>query len=128
MEKINVVLVALNEKFLQQALLSLNTAAVNIAAIVVENDGNRSLEVGAAKVPLKSFSAVPDLANQSEKFIWLVCGCGNETGDLYGAKKFLVSCGVAEDDIVNFEIASCITSKSTARIFLPRATTARAED
>lgn len=102
MERINVVLLALNEKSIQQALFALNPATVNLVAIVTEN-GNRVLKLGATKFPLVPFSAIPAIVNQSKNFVWLICGFVNNASDIYRTKKFLMTCGVPEDNIINFE-------------------------
>ena len=116
MEKLNVVLFALNEKFVQQALTALNPDAVNLVAIVTENGDNRLLDLGAVKVPHVSFATIPALIRQSEDLLWLICGWVNDISDIYRAKKFLMNCGVAEDNIVNFEIASCISGAWLANL------------
>ena len=111
MEKINVVLVALNEKFLKQALLALNRDAVYIVAILTEKSDNGFPEMGDTKFPNGSFATIPALLDQPEDLLWLICGFVDEPNNIYDAKEFLVSCGVPEDKIVNFELFAFLSGK-----------------
>ena len=81
---------------------------IHLVAIVTEN-GNRVLDLGATKLPLVPFSAIPAIVNKSKNFVWLICGWVNYSSDIYRTKKFLISCGVPEYNIVNFEVINYIS-------------------
>ena len=61
MEKINVVLVALNNKNLGQAMRTLNLEKANLVAVVVENINSRFLKINDKKVPIVPFPAIQRL-------------------------------------------------------------------
>ena len=54
------------------------------------------------KIPLISFASIQNLFSQN--FIWLISGTINGVNDVYNIKKFLMDNGVAEDNIVNFNL------------------------
>ena len=109
MEKINVVLVVLNEKFLQRALFSLDIDSVHFVAVLTKKTDKKTLNVGAAEVPILPFAAIPSLAKISGNFVWIICGWVNDPTDTSKAKKILMNCGVPEDNIANFEGTACVS-------------------
>ena len=61
MEKINVVLVVLNNKNLGQAVRTLNLEKAKLVAVVVENIQGKSLKVGDKQIPIVPFPAIQRL-------------------------------------------------------------------
>lgn len=116
MEKINVVLVVLNPNALERALGSLNSANANLIAIVTNNGNGQLLNFKGRKILFAPFSAVQELINAGKNFIWLISGSEGNVGDLWKFKKFLVSCGVPEDKVVNFEILPHISAEWLANL------------
>jgi len=109
-EKINVVLVALNNKKLAQAVRTLNLNKTNLVAVVVENINSRFLIVNEKKVPIVPFPAIQKLLDAGKNFLWLISGFVNNIGDIWTTKKFLMNNGVPENNIINFEILPHISS------------------
>lgn len=110
MEKINVVLVVLNPKVLENTLANLNFDNVNLVAIVIENGNGKFIELGANKVLVISFNAIQMLLAQGENFLWLLSGIVNGVGDTLKMKNFLTDCGVPENNIINFELISHLST------------------
>ena len=109
MEKLSVVLVVLNEKFFERAINSLNFDNINLVSIVIDNGNGKVLNRGEEKIPLVSFSDMQNLLDAGSNFIWLISGYQNSVNDIWKTKKFLMNCGVPEDNIVNFDILSHIS-------------------
>ena len=109
MEKLNVVLVILNDNALSSALSNLNFDNANLVAIVVENGNGQSIQIDDSKIPLISFASMQPLLDSGKNFVWLISGIWNDTADLRKVKKFLTVNGVPEDNIVNFEVSSYIS-------------------
>lgn len=116
LEKINAVLVLLDAKKLNQALSSLNFAAVNLVAIIVEGGNGRFVSVGKSKIPLVPFASIQNGLRLGKNLIWLINGFVNGVGDLWNIKKFLMNCGVAENNIVNFEVFPHISTAWLANL------------
>ena len=104
MAKINVVLVVLNNRYFDRAMGSLNFEVVNLSAIVIEGTNANFLNVEGKQVPIISFAMIRNLAKSERNSVWLISGRINGIGDLYKMKKFLISNGVAEGNIINFEL------------------------
>ncbi|MBQ4403068.1 MAG: CDP-glycerol glycerophosphotransferase family protein [Selenomonadaceae bacterium] len=116
MGKINVVLIVLNEKALEQALQSLNFNRANLCAIVIDNGNGKFLSLGQQRIPLVSFSAIQSLLDRGADFVWLISSCVNGINDIWKTKKFLMNNGVPEDNIVNFEILPHISFEWLANL------------
>ena len=116
MEKINVVLVVLNNKFLEQTIRSLSFYSANLVAIVVENSPKKFLKLGDKEIPLRPFSAVQNLIDADKNFIWLINGYINNVSDIWSTKKFLMDGGIPEENIVNFEILPHISVEWLANL------------
>ena len=101
MEKINAVLVILNENSLVNALNGLNFANVNLIAGVMENGDGKFMHFDDKKIPLISFASIQNLLNADQNFVWLISG----GGDAYNVKNFLMDNGVPEGNIVNFDLS-----------------------
>ena len=104
MAKINVVLVVLNNKCFDRAMSGLNFDIANLAAVVVEGSKADFLNLDGKQVPIIPFAMVQNLANAERNSVWLISGMINGVSDIYKMKKFLISNGVAEGNIVNFEL------------------------
>ncbi|MBR4152856.1 MAG: CDP-glycerol glycerophosphotransferase family protein [Selenomonadaceae bacterium] len=104
MEKLNVVLVALNEKFLNQAISTLNFDRANLITIITEGIPEEFLLMNDEKIPVFPFAAIQEILNEGKDFIWLINGFVNGVSDIWTTKKFLISNGIPEENIVNFEV------------------------
>ena len=111
MQKINVVLVLLNAKEIKTALRTLNFAAANLVAIVVENGDGNFFNIGNKKIPFVSFASMKPLLNRGADFVWLLSGVARSVADFWRIKKFLMASGVPDDNIVNFYVQSHISTE-----------------
>ncbi len=109
MEKKDVVLVVLNEDFLENAIQNLNFDKVNLVMIIKDTADEKVYKVGDIEIPVDLFSRVSGYAKGNNDFIWLLCGCVKGIDDLDAVKNFLMAYGVPEDKIFNFEIDSQIS-------------------
>ncbi|MBR4152853.1 MAG: CDP-glycerol glycerophosphotransferase family protein [Selenomonadaceae bacterium] len=110
MEKTDIILVVLNEEFLESTLKNLNFDNVNIEMILANNEADEKfLLFDDKKIPLNSFSRLEFYIKTYKDFIWLISGYVNGVSDLDKMKKFLMMSGVPEDNIVNFEVTSQIS-------------------
>lgn len=118
MPKIPVILVVLNRNQVQNALTTLNFNSAQLLGVVTETgDGQtKILKFDGFNVPMFSFSAIGNLLIQFKNAVWLISGTVRGVGDIYRTKKFLMSNGVPEDNIVNFEVISHITPAWIANI------------
>ncbi len=120
MPKIPAVLVVLNKNNIQYAVNSLNFDNAQLVGIITELGGvhqNRQfLYYENIRVPIFSFSEIGQILTQGKNFAWLISGFVNGYSDIYKTKKFLMSNGVPENNIVNFEIISHITQAWVANI------------
>ena len=105
MEKINAVLVLLNRTALNETLKNLNLGNVNLAVIVSDSDtAEKTFTVGEKQIPRTSFANAHTLVKKYKDFVWLI---GGGTGNvLFKAKKFLMTLGIPEKNIVNLEVAA----------------------
>ena len=110
LEKINAVLVLLDEKKINHALGSLNLSKVNIVTIVVENGKKRLLSLGGSQTLLISFSDIQEILSSAKNLLWIISGYTNNENDIWKTKKFLIGYGVPENNIVNFEVLSHIST------------------
>ena len=115
MEKINVVLVALNKNFLAGAIRNLNFNNIELRAVVMDNGGEQFIRLGEKLIPLFSFTKVGQLAKSVGDAVWLVVGCVDD-GDFRKAQKFLAASGVGEDNIINFELSAQINPRQIANL------------
>lgn len=109
LSKLNVVLVVLNEQYLERTLQTLNLNNANLVAIVVDGNKGKVFNVGKKEIPIISFAQIQSLLDRGKDFVWLINGYINGVGDIWRMKKFLMNGGVPEDNIVNFEILSHIS-------------------
>lgn len=123
LKKVNVVLVVLNENFLDSAIQSLNfdnadvvavmTKKANVnkplkIAVATKKSSDNPLNVAEKKIPRVEFSAVSEILNRDKDCLWLICGYNSGIEDIYKAKDNLMANGVAEEKIVNFELSAQI--------------------
>ena len=107
MKKADIVLVVLNEKFLERAIQSLNFDNVNLVMIITDNaNDDKVFKVGNNEIPMDLFSRVNLHARTYRDLIWLISGYVNDISDLEAIKNFLMANGVPEENIFNFEISS----------------------
>ena len=116
MDKINVVLIVLNNGLFEQTVRSLNFQRANLVAIIVENAPGKFLMFNDKEIPLVPFSAIQNVVDADKNFIWLISGFVNGVGDIWTTKKFLINSGVPEDNIVNFEILPHISVEWLANL------------
>ena len=107
MEKINVMPVVLDKKFLKNTINSLDIDNVNFETILVDSD-EKSFKFADKKIPLSPFATVHELASKCKDFIWLISGCDNDS-DAVKMKKFLMTLDISEDNIVNFGVSSWVS-------------------
>ena len=126
MEKIEVVLVLLDGGKLEDALKKLNLDNVNLAMMVTDADNDiddaaddAELETDAGvvedEIPQMTFSTVHKIEKKYKDFIWLLSG-GNDPDALAKTKNFLMTLGVPEDNIINFEAPKQISSTWLANL------------
>ena len=118
MEKIPVILVALNPNQINNALMTLNFNNANLLGIITETNqfavmilSNRNMQI-----PVFSFSAIDQILRKAKNACWLICGSIRNIGDVYKTKKFLKANGVPEDNIVNFEFIPSMNTSWIANI------------
>ena len=120
MPKIPAVLVVLNKNNIQYAVNSLNFDNAQLVGIITELGGvyqNRQfLYYENIRVPIFSFAEIGQILTQGKNLIWLISGVVRNVSDIYKTKKFLMSNGVPENNIVNFEIIPHITQAWIANI------------
>ena len=106
MAKTNVVSVVMNKDFLESAVKNLNLDKVNLTEIFIDNNDVKFFQVGDKKIPLNSFAGIYTQAKKYKDFIWLISDSPDNSNVFCKMKKFLVTLGVREDNIVNFEVAA----------------------
>ena len=107
MEKINVVMIVLNGEYLERATQNLNFDKVNLTAIIMDGD-EKIFKAGGEEIPINSFSNVPKLVKDYKEFIWLIVGYEKSLSEVLKMKKFLMTLGLPESNIVNFELSEQI--------------------
>ena len=107
MEKIDVVMIVLNREYLEHAIRNLDFGKVNLATIIMDGDAE-NFTVGSEQIPITSFANAPVLVKIYEGFIWLIVGYEKNLSEVLKMKNFLVTLGVSESKIVNFEISEQI--------------------
>lgn len=103
MEKVAVVLVALDRKNLINALRALNYDKVSPYAVLMEDGNGKFLKVtDKIKVQMVSLEYLDQIIAVGKNFLWLICG-GAETSDAANKmKNFLTLSGVTEKNILSF--------------------------
>ena len=107
MEKLDIVLVVLNRKFLEHAIQNLNFDKVNLATIIMDGD-EKAFKVGNVQIPVSSFANVPKLIRNYKKFTWLIVGYEYGISDVANVKKLLLTLNLPESKIINFELTEQI--------------------
>ena len=97
MEKVDVVLVVLNEDFLDSTIRNLNLDNTNLVAIITDVS-KKTFTVGEKIIPTYSISSISDLVKDYSNSVWLISG-GNDN-DCAKMRKFLSLNGVLENNIV----------------------------
>ncbi len=105
MEKIDVMLVATDEKSLENVAKNLNLDAINLVGAVTDIPKKQVFAIGKEKIPAYPFLSIARASMRRKNFFWLICGT-LDTGELLKLKKFLAAAGVAEEKIINVEIFS----------------------
>ena len=115
MGKIDIALIVLNREFLERALRNLNFDKVNLATIIMDSD-EKNFKVGGKQIPISSFANAPKLIKQYQNSTWLIVGYEKGLGDILKMKKFLMSFGVPESKIINFELSEQINQTWLANL------------
>ena len=115
MEKINIVMIVLNGEYLEQATQNLNFDKVNLTAIITDSD-EKTFKVVGEEIPINSFSNASKLVKDYKEFIWLIVGYEKCLSEVLKMKKFLMTLGLPEDNIVNFELSEQINSAWLANL------------
>ncbi len=108
MDKIDVVLVVLNKKFLNRAIQSLNLEKVNLETIIADGAG-KNFQFEDKQFPVTSFANAARIMEKYQDFIWLIVSYEKGNADVLKIKKFLMLSDVKEENIVNFGLASKIS-------------------
>ena len=116
MEKMNVILVVLNNKYLEQSIATLNFNKVNLVSVIVESSQNQFLLMGDKEIPIATFSMMQRLLDGGKKFFWLISGFVDNFNDLYKVKNFLMDNGIPEENIINFELLSGVNTDFIANL------------
>ena len=115
MEKINIVMIVLNGEYLERATQNLNFDKVNLTAIITDSD-EKTFKVGDEEIPINSFSNASKLVKDYKEFIWLIVGYEKCLSEVLKMKKFLMTLGLPERNIVNFELSEQINSAWLANL------------
>lgn len=109
MEKVKVVLVVLNKKFLGNALNVLNYNRA-VPFVVLTEDGDEKFLVINEKLKVQRlpFSFLNQVVELGKDFLWLICGRNNDSCAADGMKTFLAKSGVPEKNIINFALTEKI--------------------
>ena len=117
MKKLGVIFVLLDVNKIKEAFVSLNFNNAEPIAILIDNGGNgKRISINGTEIQIFSFAHIKDILNVGKNLIWLICGYARAVSDIYKVKKFLLSCGVPEDNIVNFELSLHLTSTWVANV------------
>lgn len=108
-------LIVLSENALNSAMANLNFDNVNLGVIAIENPRGNSITLGDRTIPVISLTQIDELLGAEENFFRVICGFENDD-DIYKMKKFLMSNGVSEDNIINFELESNISTAWLANL------------
>ena len=115
MEKINIVLIVLNREFLYNAIQNLDLNKINLTTLIMDGDW-KFIQIDETKFPVNSFANAPKIIKTYKDFIWLIAGHEKSIGDVLKMKNFLMSFGVKEKNIVNFEMNGQISSTWLANL------------
>ena len=99
MDKLPVVIVALDPNRIEEVLSNLNFKAAAVIAMIVDRGDQRSIEAGDIAIPTYPLTSIEDFLVRKTDFIWLLHG--NRTDQM---KQFLIENGIAEDFIVEFNV------------------------
>ena len=102
MEKVNAVLVIPDEGFLTEAIQNIEFDKINLLAVMTEKVGGNTLKVNGQNILQVDFSAIVEILNREPVCLWLVCSSTDKI------KKRLIDVGVAERDIVLYEMPAQI--------------------
>lgn len=116
MNKVNVVLVVLDKNYLKQTVGTLNFYKANLVAIIIDGIKEPILSLGSKEIPLVPFSKIQKLLEAGKNFFWLINGYVNHVSDIWQTKKFLMSNGIPDENIVNFEVLPHISVEWLANL------------
>jgi len=129
-EKIDIVLVILNKELLDITIKNLNFERVNLLAIVMnenseeeENDerffmagDDKVFQLGEEQILVKSFHNMKGFIPNYNFCYFLIAGYENNIYDVSKIKKFLISNGLSEERVINFEISSQLSKTWLANL------------
>ena len=99
MDKLPVIIVALEANRIEELLARLNFNAVLIVAMLVENGDQRSIAIGDTEIPTQPLYSIEEFLLRKTDFVWLLHGEGSDQ-----LKNFLLSNEIPEDFIVDFNV------------------------
>ena len=113
MEKIDVVLVMLKSDSLEGTAKNLNFDKINLVAIIMTSKAKSFTvvddeNIAEEQIPIVPFTKTPDYVKKYKNSTWLISGAKN-LNEITKMKNFLMASGIAEKNIVNFEISSQIS-------------------
>ena len=91
---------ALDADRIEEVLSSLNFDEIMLAAVLVENGDQRSIEIGDMTIPTFPLSSVEDFLIRKTDFIWLLSSAARNDQ----LKDFLIANGIGEDFIVDLNV------------------------
>ena len=118
MNKIRVVLLVLDKNKIESTLRTLNFQnAIPVLIITEISEGTSQVyHYCGLEIPMFPIASIQKIIEIAGSFIWLINGFVHQVSDIYKIKKFLVSNGVPEDNIVNFEVLFHLTPSWIANI------------
>ena len=106
MKKIPAILLMLNEARLKETVSSLDLNKIEPVAVVFNGADNKSLQLGAQKIPAFSFNSIDTLLKRGANCLWLLGGLpSTNISDVWLTAKFLIDEGIPRDNIINCIIA-----------------------
>ncbi|MBQ7454625.1 MAG: hypothetical protein IJS69_06220, partial [Selenomonadaceae bacterium] len=109
MEKIRVVLVVLDKKFLGNALKVLNYNNALPFVILMEDGDEKFITIGGKlNVQMLPFAFLSRIVEVGKKLPWVICGRTKNFDDVGKMKKFLSENGVPEKNIINFSFIESV--------------------
>ena len=131
MDKIDVVLVALNRELLEIAVKDLNFDAVNLVALILDDKTNeeededeqifmlgddKMFQLGERQILLKTFQGIKKFIKDNSEAYFLILAYENGIDDVARMKKFLIFNGLPEGRIINFGISSQLSKTWLANL------------
>ncbi len=99
MDKLPIIIIALEANRIEEILARLNFKDVFVVAMLVEDGDQREIAIGDIEIPTQPLSSIEDFLIRKTDFIWLLHGKNSDQ-----LKSFLLSNEIPEDFIVDFNV------------------------